>query len=167
MRVAVAGLGVAGLAGCGGRSFAGQCRAGRGELVRHFAELNAEAGARAQDATAARADFDIAPTALVLNQYAWDIEGSVYPNVECHACHAKLGTLATTVKEIRCPACNTDLKEELNRVGRAQPMFEIKSTTTPIVVIVRYVRHSLAYDPSSAVMVTSKTEAQPEHSIKA
>jgi len=167
MRVAIAALAVAALAGCGGGPFPEQEKEVKVEMVRHFAELNAEAGLRAQEAKAARMDIDIAPTALVLNQYAWDLEGSVYPNVTCHACQAKLGTLATAVKEIRCPACNTDLKEELGRVGRAQPMFEIKSgNSLPIVVVVRYLRHSLAYDPSSAVMVSSKTEAMPEHSIK-
>ena len=167
MRFAMAVLATAALAGCGGGPFTEQEKEVKVEMVRHFAELNAQAGARVQEAKATRTDIDLLPTALVLNHYEWDIAGNVYDNVVCPACQAALGTRASAGTEIRCPSCNQELMTELTRIGRAKPMFEIKSgNQLPIVIIVRYVRHALAYDPNSAVMVSAKIEADPAHSIK-
>lgn len=162
MRLAIAALAAAALAGCSGGPFPEQEKRLRADIVRHFAELNAQAGARAQEAKATRTDIDIPPTSLVLNRYDWDIAGNVYPNVVCPnaACAAQLGTKASPGTTLRCPACNHDLMEELTRIGRGQPMFEIKSSNSlPIVVLVRYVRHAMVYDPNSAVSVSAKVEA--------
>jgi hypothetical protein len=166
MRVAISALAAAVLAGCGGGSFTEQEKRLRNEMVLYFAELNAQAGANAQDLKATKSDVDISPPALITYRYDWDIAGNVYNNVVCanNACGAKIGILTNPGTGLRCPACNTDLAEEMTRIGRAQPMFEVRSTTTPILVIVRYVRHTLAHDPSSAVMVSAKTETT--HSIK-
>lgn len=161
MRVAIAVLAAAAVAGCSGGSFTEQEKRLRSEMVRYFAELNAQAGANAQEVKATKSDVDISPPALIIYRYDWDIAGNVYNNVLCNACGAKIGILTTPGTGLRCPACNTDLAEG---IGRAQPMFEVRSTTTPIIVLVRYVRHTLAHDPSSAVMISAKTETT--HSIK-
>lgn len=160
MRVAIAALAVAILAGCSGGSFTEQEKEVKAEVARYFAELNAEAGARAQQAKATRTDIDLPPTSLVLNQYEWDLAGSVYPNVTCHQCQTNLGTRATATGSLLCPECGADLVPELTRIGRGVPMFEIKSgNSLPIVVVVRYIRRSLAYDPNSAVLVSQKADA--------
>jgi hypothetical protein len=166
MRVAIAALAAAALAGCSGGPFPEQEKRLRSDMIRHFAELNAEAGVRAQEAKATKSDIDVPGTALVLNHYEWDLEGQIFPNVECinPSCLAKIGTLVLTdtrpESKLRCLVCNTDLREEMNRVGRGLPMFEIKSgNSLPIVVLVRYVRHSMVYDPNSLVSVSPKTEA--------
>ena len=161
MRFAIAALAAVALAGCSDGPYSEQEKSIKVEMVRHFAELNAQAGERAQQTKGTKTDIDLAPTALTINRYEWDIAGFVYPDVVCHGCQAKLGKLATTGADIRCPNCGLELLAELTRVGRGQPMFEIKSASnaTPIVVIVRYIRRSLAYDPNSAVMVSAKAEA--------
>lgn len=162
MRVAIAALFVAALAGCSDGPYPEQEKAVRSLVPAYFAQLNADAGAKEQAARAARTDIDLPPTSLVLNTYDWDIAGSVFKNVVCTQCQAKLGTRVTVPQspEIRCPACPAALATELNGQGRALPMFEIRSgTNTPVIVLVRYVRHSKVYDSNSAVAVTSKTEA--------
>jgi len=161
MRLSIAALAAAVLAGCSEGSFSEQEKGVKAELERHFAELNAEAGARAQAAKATKYDGELAATSLVLNRYDWNIGGAVYQNLVCPnaSCGAKIGTLFSAGTDVRCPACNTVLAD-LKESGKAKPMFEIRSAnTTPIVVIVRYVRHAFALDPNSTVAVSSKTEA--------
>lgn len=160
MRFAMAALTAAALAGCSGGSFTEQEKEVKAEVARYFGELNAEAGARAQQAKATTSDIDVPATSLVLSQYEWDLAGSVYPNVACHQCQAQLGTRATATGSLLCPECGADLVPELTRIGRGVPMFDIKSgNSLPIVVLVRYVRRSLAYDPNSAVLVSQKADA--------
>lgn len=158
MRFAMAALLVGALAGCSEGTYVEQQKWVRGDVARFFAELNAQAGVGAQEAKATQHDTEIPYTSLVLNRYDWAVEGNVYPDVTCSngACGAKLGTMVSGGTDLRCPACGQDLGTDL--AGKAKPMFEEKSTTAPLVVIVRYVRRSLAHDPSSAVMVSSKTE---------
>jgi hypothetical protein len=162
MRLAIAALLVGALAGCSEGSYADQEKSVKGDTVRLFAELNAQAGLRAQETKATSYDIDIPYTALVLDRYEWGLEGSVYTDVTCPngACGASLGTLVnpkvTPDMALRCPACGQELGTEI--AGKAKPMFEVKSTSAPIIVVVRYVRRSFAHDPSSAVMVSSKTE---------
>jgi hypothetical protein len=160
MRVAIAVLSVAALAGCSGGPYSEQEKEVKSEVVRRFAELNAEAGARIQAARGTKTDIDVPATSLVVDQYDWDVAGSVYTNVSCGSCQAKLGTRLSTPfrSDLKCPSCGQDLKEAL--ASKALPMFEIRSgTSLPIVVLVRYVRHTSALDPNSAVMVSTKTEA--------
>lgn len=162
MRVAIAALFVAALAGCSDGPYTEQEKAVRAEATRYFDQLNADAGAKEQAARAARTDIDLPPTSLVINTYDWNIAGTVFKDVVCTGCQAKLGTriLLQPTAELRCPACNTNLATELTTQGRGLPMFEIRSGTgTPVVALVRYVRHALVYDPNSAVSVSAKTEA--------
>jgi hypothetical protein len=161
MRLAIAVLAAAALAGCSDGPLGEQEKEVKVAVGRHFAELNAQAAARAQEAKLTKSDVDLPATALVLNRYDWDLNGAIYPDVECSnaACKAKLGKLASVGVELRCPECGQELMTELTRVGKSQPMFESKSTGLPIVVIVRYVRKSYAYDPTSSVLVSSKTES--------
>jgi len=162
MRLAIAVLAAAALAGCSDGPLSEQEKEVKAEVGRHFAELNAQAAARAQEAKLTKSDIDLPATALVLNRYDWDLNGAIYPDVECSnaACKAKLGTLASIGVELRCPACGQELMTELTRVGKSLPMFDLRSGTgLPVVVIVRYVRKSYAYDLTSAVLVSSKTES--------
>lgn len=162
MRFTTAALAALVLAGCGGGPYPEQEKQVKAEVVRYFAELNAQAGARMQEAKAARTDIDLPPTSLVVNTYDWDLAGTVYENVTCSnsLCGAAIATLVSLGSAVRCPACNTDLTTELAGGGKGKPMFEIRSgTSLPIVVVVRYVRHARAYDPNSLVSVSAKTEA--------
>ena len=160
MRVVIAVLAVAALAGCGGGPFPEQEREVKAEVARYFAELNSEAAARAIDAKAASAQVDVPPAALTLSRFDWDIAGSIFPNVVCPGCKSELGTLATTGVDLKCPECGMALMEELARIGRAVPMFEIKSAQSlPIVIVVRYVRHVQVFDPNATVSVSAKTAA--------
>lgn len=161
MRVAIAALAAAALAGCSGGSVQELEKQVKGEMVRHFADLNAAAAESNRAAKETRTDIDIPATALVVNRYEWDLNGMVHENVVCQNCQESLGTMATIGVDLRCPACGAGLMEELARVGKGKPMFELKSgTATPIRVLVRYVRRMYAYDPNSAVTVSAKTAAQ-------
>src|SRR5688572_5989017 len=115
MRVAIAALVLAALAGCSDGPYPQQEKEVRAEVPRYFAQLNAEAAAREQAARAARTDIDLPVTSLVVNTYDWDIAGSVFPNVVCTQCQAKLGSriVVPPATELRCPACNKELAAEL------------------------------------------------------
>jgi hypothetical protein len=157
MRVAFAALAVvAALAGCSEGSYSEQEKKLKLEVARYFAELNADASAAVQAAKSTHADHEISSTALNTSQYEWDAAGSVYENVVCPngACGAELGMMATASEKLRCPQCNQELSPD-----KAKPMLEIRSgTSMPIVILVRYVRRGLAYDPNSAVKVSARTE---------
>lgn len=160
MRFAISALAVAALAGCGGGPYQQQEREVRAETARYFADLNAEAETRAIDAKAVALEADLPASGLTLSRFDWDLNGSVFPNVVCPQCKAQLGWLATTGVDLKCPECATGLMEELARIGRAIPMFEIKSgQTLPIVVVVRYVRRMYVYDPNATVAVSAKAQA--------
>ena len=157
MRVAFAALAVvAALSGCSEGSYSEQEKRIKVEVARYFAELNADASAAVQSAKATHADHEIAATALNPSRFEWDAAGSVYEGVVCPngACGVELGMLASASEKLRCPECNQELSPD-----KAKPMFEIRSgTSMPIVILVRYVRRGLAYDPSSMVKVSARTE---------
>ena len=163
MRFTTAALAALVLAGCGGGPYSEQEKQVKVEVARYFAEMNAQAGARVQEAKATKTDIDVPPTSLVVNTYDWDLAGSLYENVTCtnNSCQAQIGTLAATGSAVHCPACNHDLTTELASSGKAKPMFEIRSAqgSLPLVVVVRYIRHTRVYDPNSLVSVSARTEA--------
>jgi hypothetical protein len=164
MRVALAALAVATLIGCSEGSFSEQEKKIKTELARYFAELNAEASASVQAAKSTKFDHEMSPSALNPSRYEWDVAGAVYEDVTCPngACAAALGTMATTAEKLRCPECNQELTPD-----KKKDMFEIRSgTNMPIVVLVRYIRKGLAYDPNSVVRVSPRIEGG-EHSISA
>jgi len=169
MRFAIAVLSAAALAGCGGGPYAQQEREVKSQVAQYFNSLNAEAALMAIDAKATRSVADAPSLGRTMNTYDWRIDGYVVPDVTCPdgKCKAKLGTLAYTGVDLKCPACGAALADEINRLGRSLPMFEIRSgSALPIVVIVRYVRKVGVYDPSSTVSVTARTqEAIPVESF--
>lgn len=162
MRLTMAALAALVLAGCSGGPYSEQEKQVKAEVARYFAERNAQAGARIQEAKTTKTDIDIPDTSLVVSTYDWALDGVLYENVTCtnNSCQAQIGTLAATGSAVRCPACNHDLTTELASSGKGKPMFEIRSgTNLPIVVLVRYIRHTRVYDPNSLVSVSARTEA--------
>ena len=161
MRLAIGFLAAAALAGCGGGPYGQQEKEVRNLAAQYFNTLNADAALLAIDAKATRSVADAPSLGRTRNTYEWRIDGYVVPDVTCPdgKCKAKLGTVAYTGVDLKCPACGAALADEINRLRRSLPMFEIRSgSALPIVVIVRYVRRVGVYDPSATVSVTPRTQ---------
>jgi hypothetical protein len=162
MRGGIAALGVvAFLAGCGGGPYSQQEREVRSQVAQYFNSLNGEAALLSIDAKATRSVADAPSLGRTVNTYEWRPDGYIVPDMTCPEarCKAKLGTVAWLGIDLKCPVCGAALADEINRLGRSLPMFEIKSgQTLPIVVLVRYVRRVGVYDPTATVSVSSRTQ---------